>query len=83
MGSFSRNLRNHNQQIFPNAYFWHSHQKQEVDNLEELNGELRGYEINWRENRLKVPVAFSAAYPDCPVSLVNRENMGSLLYNNG
>ena len=67
--------RNHNQQFFPNTYFWRNHQKQEVDYLEELNGELRGYEIKWREKRLKVPAGFSAAYPDCPVNLVNRENM--------
>ena len=67
--------RNHNQQLFPHAYFWRSHQKQEIDYLEELNGELRGYEIKWRENRMKIPVGFSSAYPDCPVSLINRENM--------
>jgi predicted AAA+ superfamily ATPase len=70
-----RMKRNHNQQLFPNTYFWRSHQKQEIDYLEELNGELRGYEIKWRENRMKVPAGFSAAYPDCPVSLINRENM--------
>lgn len=70
-----RMKRNHNQQLFPNTYFWRSHQKKEIDYLEELNGELRGYEIKWRENRMKVPAGFSAAYPDCPVSLINRENM--------
>ena len=66
---------NHNQSLFPNTYFWRSHQKQEIDYLEELNGALRGYEIKWRETRLKVPTGFMAAYPDCPVSLINRENM--------
>ncbi|MEI6260111.1 MAG: ATP-binding protein [Deltaproteobacteria bacterium] len=70
-----RMKRNHNQQLFPNTYFWRSHQKQEIDYLEELNGELKGYEIKWREKRMKVPAGFSAAYPDCPVSLINRENM--------
>jgi predicted AAA+ superfamily ATPase len=70
-----RMKRNHNQRLFPNCYFWRSHQKQEIDYLEELNGVLRGYEIKWRETRLKVPAGFSAAYPDCPVSLINRENM--------
>jgi predicted AAA+ superfamily ATPase len=70
-----RMKRNHNQRLFPNTYFWRSHQKQEIDYLEELNGVLRGYEIKWRETRLKVPAGFSAAYPDCPVSLINRENM--------
>jgi hypothetical protein len=24
---------------------------------------------------MKVPTGFSAAYPDCPVSLINRENV--------
>ena len=70
-----RMKRNHNQGRFPNAYFWRSHQKQEIDYLEELNGALSGYEIKWREKKFKVPSEFSAAYPDCPVSLVNRENM--------
>src|SRR4030042_2055854 len=66
---------NHNQGRFPNSYFWRSHQKQEIDYLEELNGVLRGYEIKWRAQKFKVPSGFSAAYPDCPVSLTNRENM--------
>ena len=70
-----RMKRHHNQQLFPNTYFWRSHQKQEIDYLEERNGELKGYEIKWREKRMKVPTGFSAAYPDCPVSLINRENV--------
>ncbi len=70
-----RMKRNHNQGLFPNAYFWRSHQKQEIDYLEELNGALSGYEIKWREKRLKVPSGFRAAYPDCPVTLIHQENM--------
>jgi len=26
-------------------------------------------------SRLKIPAGFSTAYPDCPVTLINRENM--------
>jgi len=74
-----RMKRNHNRQLFPSSYFWRSHQKQEIDYLEELNGELRGYEIKWREKRMKVPAAFSAAYPDCPVTLIDRENMAGFV----
>lgn len=74
-----RMKRNHDQQLFPSSYFWRSHQGQEIDYLEELNGELRGYEINWREKRMKVPAAFSAAYPDCPVTLINRENLAGFV----
>ncbi|MBU2235022.1 MAG: DUF4143 domain-containing protein [Proteobacteria bacterium] len=53
--------RNHNQGLFPNAYFWRSHQKQEIDYLEELNGALSGYEIKWRDQKFKVPPGFSTA----------------------
>lgn len=74
-----RMKRNHDQQLFPSSYFWRSHQGQEIDYLEELNGELRGYEIKWREKRIKVPAAFSAAYPDCPVTLINRENLAGFV----
>ena len=74
-----RMKRNHDQQLFPSSYFWRSHQGQEIDYLEELNGELRGYEIKWREKRMKVPAAFSAAYPDCPVTLINRENLAGFV----
>jgi len=67
--------RNHNQGLFPNTYFWRSHQKQEIDYLEELSGAWRGYEIKWGEKRLKVPSGFNAAYPECPVALITRENV--------
>jgi predicted AAA+ superfamily ATPase len=36
-----RMKQNRNQDLFPNCYFWRSHQKQEIDYLEELNGMLR------------------------------------------
>ena len=63
------------------TYFWRSHQGQEVDYLEELNGELRRYEIKWHERRMKVSAAFRAACPDCPVTLINRENVAGFLAN--
>ena len=43
----------HNQRQIPNCFFRRSHQKQAMDCVEELNGVLRGYEIKWREARLK------------------------------
>ncbi len=66
---------NHNRGRFPGCWFWRSHQKQEIDYLEETGGALRGYEIKWQEKRLRVPSAFAAAYPDCPVELIHRENL--------
>ena len=66
---------NHNRGRFPNTWFWRTHQKQEIDYLEEEGGALRGYEIKWKEKPLRVPSAFSAAYPDCPVEMVHRGNL--------
>ena len=28
---------------------------------------------------MKVPAAFSAAYPECPVTLINRENLAGFV----
>ncbi len=64
---------------FPSTYFWRSHQGQEIDYLEELNGELRGYEIEWRDKRMKIPSAFGTAYPGCAVTLVNRETVAEFV----
>ncbi len=66
---------NHNRGRFPNVWFWRSHQKQEIDYMEEEGGGLRGYEIKWKEKQLRVPSAFSAAYPGCPVEMVHRGNL--------
>jgi len=66
---------NHNRGRFPNVWFWRSHQKREIDYIEEEGGALRGYEIKWKKKQLRVPSAFSAAYPDCPVEMVHRENL--------
>ncbi len=66
---------NENHGRYPNIWFWRSHQQQEIDYLEEEGGGLQGWEIKWSKGRFRVPSAFAAAYPDCPVSLVNRDNL--------
>jgi hypothetical protein len=64
-----------NQQYFhgryPNIWFWRNHQQQEVDYLEEDDSAPKGLEIKWGKSRFRVPSAFAATYPGCPVSLVN------------
>lgn len=67
--------QNENHCRYPNIWFWRNHQQQEIDYLEEEGGALKGWEIKWGKGRFRVPSAFAAAYPDCPVSLVNRENL--------
>jgi uncharacterized protein len=66
---------NENSAVYPNSWFWRSHQQQEVDYLEESGGTLKGWEIKWGTARFRVPSTFASAYPACPVELVNRENL--------
>ncbi len=45
------------------TYFWRTAQQQEIDYIEEKNGDLNAYEIKWKINRTpKLPSAFSNAY---------------------
>ena len=62
------------QQIFPNTYFWRTHDGQEIDYLEELNGQLIGYEFKWKINKKKIPAAFAKAYPKSPLHWMDLSN---------
>lgn len=66
---------NENHGAYPNTWFWRNHQQQEVDYLEGSGGALKGWEIKWGKARFRVPSAFTTAYPQCPVELVNRDNL--------
>jgi len=49
--------------ITANTYFWRTNQQQEVDYVEEQNGELFGYEFKWNNKRtIKFPKTFSQTY---------------------
>jgi predicted AAA+ superfamily ATPase len=56
-------------------YFWRTYDQQELDWLEEQNGNLNGFEFKWNEKRKsKIPTAFAKAYPDASFEVINREN---------
>ncbi|MEZ4776715.1 MAG: ATP-binding protein [Bacteroidia bacterium] len=61
-------------QIKPNTYFWRTHDREEIDYIEEYNGELVGYEIKWKTTRKKSPMSFSDAYPNVSVRFIDTEN---------
>jgi len=67
--------QNENHGNYPNIWFWRNHQQQEIDYLEEAGGALRGWEFKWGKGRFRVPSGFASIYPDCPVSLVSRDNL--------
>ncbi len=65
---------NHNNQRFVNTYFWRTYDQAEIDYLEEEAGKLTAFECKWRSERWRPPIAFTRAYPDADVLLVNQHN---------
>lgn len=57
-----------------NNYFWRTKQMQEIDYIEEVNGEISAYEFKWKKENFKVSKVFLEAYPGVEVDLVNRNN---------
>ena len=56
-------------------YFWRTYDQQELDWLEEHNGQLNGFEFKWNERRRsKIPTAFAKAYPEATFEVINRQN---------
>ena len=55
-------------------YFWRTYSGQEIDLLEEHNGEIKAYEFKWGDNSPKIPFAFKENYPLTPYTVVNKNN---------
>lgn len=65
-------LEDHN--LTPSQYFWRTHDQQELDYLEEYNGQLSGYEFKWKIKKKKSPKAFVKAYPNATVDFIDTGN---------
>ena len=66
--------RNHNGRLGINFYFWRTYDKQEIDLIEELNGNLTAIEIKSGSKKPSAPKAFSNAYPEATFSVLNANN---------
>jgi hypothetical protein len=64
----------HYQEISVDDYFWRTHTQQEIDRIEEINGQLSAYEYKWGKSVAKVPSQFKSAYPDANFTCINKEN---------
>lgn len=56
------------------SYFWRTHTKQEIDRIEEKNGQISAFEYKFGKSNTKIPTEFSYSYPNANFSVVNREN---------
>ncbi len=58
---------------FSKMYFWRTRQQQEIDYVEESNGEISGYDFKWNNKKNKIPDKFLEAY-SAKVFQISREN---------
>lgn len=56
------------------SFFWRTYDQQEIDLIEVENTRLSAFEFKWKEDKVKIPVAFAKAYPDVPYQVINQLN---------
>ena len=65
---------------YANSWFWRTTAMQEIDYIEEKDGQIHSYEIKWNPSRkATAPLSFRNAYPDAQFSVINRDNIEELL----
>ena len=65
---------------YAKSYFWRSRTKQEIDYIEEIDGQLSAVEFKWNPNRkATLPLTFSRSYTDADFKVVTRDNFETFL----
>jgi predicted AAA+ superfamily ATPase len=66
--------------IHCNRYFWRTVAQQEIDYIEESDGQMQAYEFKWNEHsKTKIPSSFLNAYPGSQGQVITKENFESFL----
>jgi predicted AAA+ superfamily ATPase len=58
----------------PNSYFWRTYDQQEIDLVEEKDGELNAFEFKWAGDKAKIPIAFAKAYPEANFEVIHKQH---------
>lgn len=65
---------------YAKSYFWRSKTKQEIDYIEDMDGQLTAVEVKWNPKRkAALPKSFAEAYPEVDFKVVTRDNYESIL----
>ncbi len=65
---------NHYQGRHANTYFWRTHDKAEIDYIEEENGILNAFEMKWKPQKVRFAHSFLETYPNHKTAVVNRSD---------
>ncbi|RLD66885.1 MAG: ATPase [Bacteroidetes bacterium] len=69
-----RKKQNIYKNTFSRIYFWRTKQQQEIDFVEERDGEIYGFEFKWKaKSKVKVPITFTKTY-NAETRIIDRSN---------
>ncbi len=78
MSERQRYLSNNN--IYCSSYFWRTHSQQEIDYIEERDGQLSTYQFKFGSNKsVKKNKLFETTYPNSTFTVVNKDNYEKFL----
>jgi len=61
--------------LYANAYFWRTYNQQEIDLVEERDGNLFGYEFKWSSTKaVTSPKNWTSAYPEAEFKVVHPDD---------
>ena len=68
------------QQKWVNNWYWRTTEQQEIDYVEEENGQLSAYEFKWNPKaKGSIPNSFKKTYPTATINIIYRENFEQFL----
>lgn len=60
--------------LYSNLYFWRTHEKKEIDLVEERDGKLFGFEFKWGKIKTKPPKLWFDTYSNASLEYITKEN---------
>ena len=71
---------NHYRKRWVTTYFWRTQAQQEIDYVEEIDGQFEAFEFKWKkQNSIKIPAQFSEAYKPLGFHIITKENFDAFL----
>lgn len=68
--------------LFSNIYFWRTHDKKEIDLVEERDGKLYGFEFKWGKKKNKPPKLWLDTYSNASLEYITKDNFLEFLSEN-
>lgn len=70
----------HYQQKWVSTWYWRTKEQNEIDCIEETDGQISAYEFKWNPKaKSKLPKLFLGAYPESRFTIIHRDNIEDFL----